>query len=321
MKITYLFLIYKNANIVYHTCQKLSGEGINFLIHVDKNSHEDFSMLKTIKGLEFSDVRYATAWGSSGLVKATAYCLKLISKTYNTDYVILMSESDYPVKSSEAIVSYLNHSNKDYARATLLPNEYPLENKDCYWLEGGMRRVNAYPLSFGAKGIASIEPRTFNWGNIRQFGKLLLNAPNYIPRAIKMLFLSKRITFKDMPWCGGDQWFILRIATVNKIVERIENDERILQEADNTIVPDEIIFSTLIHAVSPIGQRENKTLRYIHWTSKKAKSPSSITMDDTTILDKQIVNPNILFVRKVESLSVIEYIDNKIGLLDESNRL
>lgn len=310
MKITYLFLIYKNPEIVYHICQRLRGEGIRFLVHVDKNSKVDFSILKDIKGLEFSDFRYATTWGSSGLVEATVHCLKHISKNYDTDYVILMSESDYPIKSPEYIASYLENSNKDFATSSLLPCAHPLENKNCYWLEGGMRRVKAYPLRFGPKGIASIEPRTINWGNIRQFGKLLLHSPKSIFTALKLFFYPKRKTYEDMPWCGGDQWFILRKETVDKIVSKIESDESILQESQNTIVPDEIIFATLIHHLSPSNERENKTLRYVHWSSPKAKSPSLINTNELPIIDKIIKNKDLLFARKIEDIKVIEYIDS-----------
>lgn len=313
MKITYLFLIYKNAEIVHHTCQRLSGDGIRFLVHVDKNSNEDFSMLQDIEGLEFSDVRYPTAWGSAGIVKATAHCLRHISRTYDTDYVILMSESDYPVKSSAAITSYLKRNNKDFVVSNLLPCEHPLENKDCYWLEGGMRRVRAYPLHFGHKGIASIEPRTMNWANIRQFGKLLLHAPSRLPFAMRMLTWHRRRPIEGLPWCGGDQWFILRKSTVDRIVDRIDGDERILKEAENTIVPDEVTFATLVNAVSPKNERENKTLRYIHWASPKSVSPCSITMDDVDIIDRMVSDSDILFARKIESFLVIEYIDDRVA--------
>lgn len=311
-RITYLFLIYKNPAIVLHTCQRLEGEGVSFYVHVDANSNIDFSALTEIPNLSFSDKRFTTEWGSSGLVHATAYCLRRISENIDTDYVILMSESDYPVKTPEAIASYLERKNMDFATATPLPCEHPLQNKTCYWLEGGMRRVKAYPLRFGKKEIASIEPRIINWGNIRQFGKLLIKSPAKLPKAIQMFWLPKRRPFENMPWCGGDQWFILRKSTVDKIVKRINEDNRIMEESENTIVPDEIIFATLINALSPVGQRKNETLRYVHWSSPKAKSPSLITTSDFKVLETQIENPDILFVRKIEDPLVIEYIDSKL---------
>lgn len=38
--------------------------------------------------------------------------------------------------------------------------------------------MKCYAIRFGNKGIATIEPQAMNWGNIRQFGKLLLKAPD-----------------------------------------------------------------------------------------------------------------------------------------------
>ena len=128
-RITYLFLIYKNPSIVLHTCQRLEGEGVSFYVHVDANSNIDFSALTKIPNLSFSDKRFATEWGSPGLVHATAYCLRRISENFDTDYVILMSESDYPVKTPEEIASYLKRNNMDFATANPLPCEYPLQIK------------------------------------------------------------------------------------------------------------------------------------------------------------------------------------------------
>lgn len=310
MKITYLFLIYKNPEIVFHTCKRLSGEGIRFLVHVDKNSNTDFSNLKEVEGLEFSEVRYATAWGSSGLVKATAHCLEYISANYNTDYVILMSESDYPIKSAEYISTYLQRTQKDFATANLLPCEHPLDNKNCYWMEGGMRRVNAYALSLNKKSIVSIEPKTMNWGNIRQFVKLLLNEPTKLPDALKILSKSKRKPVEGFPWCGGDQWFILRKGTIDKITNSILSNPRILEEAENTLIPDEVALATLIHALSPEDERENKTLRYIHWPSPKAKSPGIIQLSDTNLINKLVANKDLLFARKIEDIEVAKNIDS-----------
>ena len=87
-----------------------------------------------------------------------------------------------------------------------------------------------------------------------------------------------------------------------------------MEESENIIVPDEIIFATLINALSPVGQRKNETLRYVHWSSPKAKSPSLITTRDFKVLDTQIENPDILFVRKIEDPLVIEYIDSKLQI-------
>lgn len=312
MKITYLFLIYKNPEIVLHTCKRLAGDGIRFLVHVDKNSNTDFSILNEVDGLEFSDVRYATAWGSSGLVKATAHCLEYISANYDTDYVVLMSESDYPVKSADYISSYLQKSKKDFATANLLPCDHPLNNKNCYWMEGGMRRVNAYALSLNKKSIVSIEPKTMNWGNIRQFGKLLLNEPTKLPVALRLLVKPKREPIEGFPWCGGDQWFILRKRTIDKIANSILSNAKILDEADNTFIPDEVTIATLIHALSPEAERENKTLRYIHWPSPKAKSPGAIQVGDTNLISELVENKDLLFARKIEDIEVAKYIDSQL---------
>ena len=105
---------------------------------------------------------------------AIAHCLQEIVEASNTDFIVLMSESDYPFKTGEYIYHYISESNKDFATVSVLPNDNPLHSPGGYWIEGGMRRVKCYAVRFGNKGVATIEPQAMNWGNILQFGKILI---------------------------------------------------------------------------------------------------------------------------------------------------
>lgn len=183
-----------------------------------------------------------------------------------------MSESDYPIKSGVYIHHYISESNKDFATVSVLPNDNPLHSPGGYWIEGGMRRVKCNAVRFGNKGIATIEPQTMNWGNIRQLGKLFLKAPHKLGEAFSCLFKPVRKCPTGLRWCGGDLWFTLRIETVRKIVEYLEKDDSVLKKAEVSSCLDGVVFPTLIDTFSPKDERVDSILRYVNWPEGKSNS-------------------------------------------------
>lgn len=231
--------------------------------------------------------------------------IKSILSLWDTDYIILMSESDYPVKSPDYIKSYLHNHNCDFCCYQKFPH-----NK---WVEGGFRRVSCYALHYGNKLAATIEPRALNWGNIRQLGKLLLRSPVSIPKAIKMLFYPLRQKPKGLEWCGGDLWFTIKGETAKLIVDYVQENPQILKESDLGICMDEVAIPTLIHAFSK--KRINSILRYVNWP-KKGNSPLFFnnTAEDRIVINDCISDPDILLIRKVNNERLQEYIDSNIEM-------
>ena len=130
MNIVYLFLTYKNPELLLHTIQRLKAPHVEFYVHVDASSGEDFSCLQGIEGV---------------------YCLRDIQRRCHADYIILMSESDYPIKSNWYIRQTLAEKRKDFITITPLPHPNPLHTPEGHWLEGGRRRYECYALRLKAK--------------------------------------------------------------------------------------------------------------------------------------------------------------------------
>lgn len=305
-KIAYLFLVYKNADFVYHTCKMLEGKDTYFYIHVDSGSKESFKELENNPHVKLAKERYKCEWGKGGIVYAIMSSIKTILSLWDTEYIILMSESDYPVKSPDYIKSYLRKQDCDFCSFQKLPH-----NK---WLEGGYRRVHCYALHYGNKQAATIEPKVLNWGNIRQFGKLLLQSPASIPKAIKMLFYPPRQKPTGLEWCGGDLWFTIKGETAKLMVDYVQRDPQILKESDLGICMDEVTIPTLIEAFSK--KRINSILRYVNWPKTQSNSPLFFndTAEDRAIIKDCISNPDILFIRKVDNELLQEYIDSNIEM-------
>ncbi len=63
MNIVYLFLVYKNPQLLKHTIERLSAPNVEFYVHIDAGSKADFSCLKSIDNLYLSEKQRYTTWG------------------------------------------------------------------------------------------------------------------------------------------------------------------------------------------------------------------------------------------------------------------
>ena len=139
------------------------------------------------------------------------YCLRDIQRRCHADYIILMSESDYPIKSNWYIRQTLAEKRKDFITITPLPHPNPLHTPEGHWLEGGRRRYECYALRLKANSLATIEPKRFDLGNFRQFVKVMRDNPAKLLRALRIFWRYPRRKHPEyLRPCGGELWFILR---------------------------------------------------------------------------------------------------------------
>lgn len=307
--ILYLFVCYKNFDIVNKIISKLDHPNSLFLIHVDAYSNENISSIKIKDNIHITTKRFSTPWGGPELVFAILESLKE-SQKWNWDYVCLLSESDYPVKSPEYIAEFLHLSNKDHILINPLPCCNPLEIPKGRWLEGGRRRTECYAVRLNQKNIATIEPKKLNIGNIRQFIKIIRFAPAKLLGAFKILFFYKKRTTNILP-CGGHLWFMLKRNTINAILEFITNNPNFIEYSKDTQCLDEIFFPTLVNQVITDKTTISGNIhRFISWEGKGSSSPRDLTIKDAQILKTCINETEILFVRKITNIEVCELIDN-----------
>ncbi len=316
MKILYLFLIYKNPQIVAHTINRLQHPDALFYIHVDKNSNCDFSLLNNSANVYWASERFPTEWGTANIPLAIESCLRDIIKNIRTDYVILMSESDYPVKPAHYIHKILASAHQDFVTSSKLPNNNPLHTKGSFWLEGGRRRLECYPVRLNNRSIATIEPRKFNWGNFRQFGKICIQHPAALPHALYIWWRAPKRKHPDYlsPY-GGELWFILRTKTIQKILNFIDKHPDYKAYCINTPVLDELYIPTLVHAVVPEEEIVNENMRYINW-GERGDSPVELTISDKDTILEQIGKSNKLFARKIQDMEVCQLIDEHLHHLE-----
>ena len=312
MKVLYFFAVYKNPEILLRIIDTLQSASSVFLIHVDKRSEFDFHLFQRYSNVHFTSIRYSTPWGGPELPLAIYEGLKEADR-YKWDYVCLMSEADYPVKTPEYISQYLEKSQKDHILINQLPCENPLETPGGSWLEGGRRRIECYALRLGDKQIASIEPHKLNWGNIRQLVKILRFNPSKLVKAISLIITKKKRKYSVQDFCGGHLWFFLRRATVEKILDYLGRNPDFISDSAYTQNLDEVFFPTIVNKViDDKDEISRNILRYISWLDNGSSSPKNITMSDLEVVNKCISDPDTLLLRKISDLDICQYIDTKL---------
>lgn len=312
MKILYLFLVYRSPETVGRIISRLD-ENAEFMIHVDANSNDDFSALTSRPNVHFTSKRYATRWGSPELAFAALEGLRE-SLSLDWDYVCLLSESDYPVKSAEYISDYLSKSGKDHIMVNKLPCDDPLGNGLSNWLEGGRRRTDCYALRLSDKEIATIEPRRIDSGNIRQLIKVLLKGPSKLGEALKMLATYPARKSPVSQYCGGHQWFILRRTTVEKIISFCDSHPDFIRDSRNTQCLDEVFFPTIVNEVIPAEEISHDILRYISWRNDGSSSPADIAASDSETINRCVSDPDTLFMRKATDPALFDAVDSAMGI-------
>ena len=101
-----------------------------FYVHVDSRQDYLYREMKTLeaefpKNIYVTPNRWATIWGGASLLSMLTDCFRsLLRKTdWEWDFVLNLSESDYPLKKREDLVAFLSSNrDKNFVKASILSN-------------------------------------------------------------------------------------------------------------------------------------------------------------------------------------------------------
>lgn len=306
--VCYLILCHTNPMRIKEMIDFLSSEDAFFVIHVDKKSRDDFSVIVETKYVKFVPNRVAVTWGDISVVDAVnTMSAFAISNFPMANHFCLLSGADFPIKAPCYIQKYLSiHADMDFIQGILLPS------KETGWLEDGRRRTDAYVLPLNAHSNATIEPKRLSIGNLRQLGKVVLNNVGKIPLALRILLTyPKRVKPLGMDIYAGEMWWILTKKTLVKILKWTNANPAYHRYFEDSQVPDEMYFNSLVWNLSKNVNSDIK--RYISWVSKQDPSPRWLTYDrDRVLIEKIIDSSDLLFARKIEDSRLIEYVKEKL---------
>lgn len=305
--ITYLIFAHNNAQFLYNLILQLNYPNCNFYIHIDKKSQEDFSLIQNIPNVRFSSQKTDIGWGDISMINALILCCQEIVSLNLGDTIVFLSGQDFPIKSNEYIYQYLSSRvNENFIIGT------PILSPACNWEEHGRRRIECYALRVANRKIATIEPHKLTLANIKQIFKVALYSPKKISKALDIYFKYpiRQHPIGLQPY-AGEFWWILPVKSIKTVLSYISSHPEFIEYHKNTSIPDEIVFNTLIYNLIPKEYTNNTCLRYIKW--RNSPSPDNVTIEDQDIIKECLNNPNILFIRKIDSIKTCNFIKELIS--------
>lgn len=239
MNIAYLIIAHNTPNHCKRLIEALSSHRSTFFIHVDKKARlEDFSGIAG-SNVHFLRDRIPVYWGDFSQVEAILAMLRAATEHGTFDRIVLMSGSDYPLRSVSFIEDFFL-ANKDVEYMHLVSVPSVIEEKP-------ISRLTTYRL----------RQRD---GEVVNFAKKALMAVGILPR-----HRNYKAGLGDMsPYAGPGSWAITREAA-EYILAFVHDNPNFVKFFSNTDTPDEYFFHTII-GNSQFMNRVTTTLTYADWT-------------------------------------------------------
>ncbi len=225
--------------------------------------HHDFSKCDLSVDTLPSNVTFVkphirTRWADFSLVEATLLGLQLISKNADVpDWTVLLSGSDYPIKTATQILAELTSSPYD---AYIHHEEIKYKAYQRDWQKNCFDRYCTTVLSLPFLD-KKIRPITL---------KKRLRHP---------LFTTPFLPFSKTLRCfAGSQWFCVNSRAVEYIIDFHSNKTALAQHYRRLMCADESYFQTIL-ANAPHLKLQNDNLRYTHWLEGDFH-PKTLSMAD-----------------------------------------
>ena len=232
--------------------------------------HHDFdkcalSVDHLSKNIQFVRPHLKTNWGDFSIVEATVQGIKLLYESENSpDWFILLSGSDYPIKTAQEILAELNS------------NQY-----DAY--------INHEKIRY--KVYQETPKISFIWQKLayeRYCGLKLFSIPFLGKRPYSRdldiridnpLITQFFIPFKNNFSCFvGDQWFYGNRRLAEYIIQFHQQNNAITSHYRRRMFADESYFQTILANADHLNLK-NDNYRYVDW-STKAAHPKTMELED-----------------------------------------
>jgi hypothetical protein len=293
MKVAYLVFAYKNPQLLKRAIGKLSSKDCTFFIHIDqKSSMSEFSRIVG-ENVVFSEKRIPVYWAEFSGVQAILMLLRqAVEWAPDYDYFVLLSGSDYPLRSSKYIHAFLEENRgAEFMNIVKVPNEA------------------------AGKPISRIN--TLRLPSNKPVGRMAL-------RALAKLGLAQRDYRKYLgslePYAGNTWWALTRDAC-QYILGFVERNQHVEKYFQTVFAPEEVFFHTIL-GNSEFGLRSRRNLVYEDWSARGAH-PAMINDQHLALFETQqnvFLNDvygsgELLFARKFsdDNLSLLQRVDDMIG--------
>jgi hypothetical protein len=296
MKVAYLILAHRNPRLIKKTVEVLAGDDASFFIHIDAKFP-----LKPFDSIRGPDVylvepRRPVYWGEFSQTEAIFLLLRqALAAPQRHDYFVLMSGSDFPLRSGRYVASFLE-ANRGGEFITLFKLPAP-----------GMPLSRINTLRF-----PSTQP-------VRRF----------VFRALAKVGLAQRdyrMHLGKLEPYSGHTWWVLSRAACEYLIEFLERHPAVVKFFANTHASDE----TLIHTIlgnSPFQTRIRRHLVFEDWHSPAAH-PEMINArhleyfeSQNEVAPRDLHGPGeLLFARKFSD-DDFQLVERVAALIDQKENL
>ena len=241
MRIAYLLLVHNTPNHLQRLLSALKYKNDDFYIHVDRKSSCSFEN-EVGERIYFTRERIPVYWGEFSQVEAILILIRQALNTGNKyDYFILLSGSDYPIRSPGYIHNYLQKNYGDeFINVTEMPNDE---------LGKPLTRITEYR-------VGSDKPlRRYIYEKI--VGCKRLFGAGYFRRDFSKIF-------GDIVPYSGSTWWALTGEACKYVVDFTFSHKICFEFFRNTLCPDEMFFQTVL-GNSEFGKRVTHNVTYADW--------------------------------------------------------
>ena len=285
MKIAYLITAYNNYNHLKRLVSALNDDNVVFFIHIDKKSKmpdtlDEFDNIVFIK-------REEVWWGGWSHLDAIIRLVRT-AISYNFDYYVLLSGTDYPIR----------------------PNSFLYEK-----LSSGGEYIGIYEGFCDHKPESRVKYYYFDCFDRRNLGSIKTVFFILSEWTMKVFFKKKAHPFKQI--YHGSTWWALSHDCLTYVLNQIDLNKNYVGFYKTCWCPEESFFQTII-GNSPFFSKCKTTLTYTDWSSNPA--PALINQNHIELFKKQIeINDSgyiyiPFFARKFDdsSVHIVETIENEL---------
>ncbi len=257
MRIAYLIMTHENPQLLQRTIRTLSfgDEECGFFIHLDRKTRfEEFSSV-TGQNIQLVENRIPVYWGEFSQVDAIVLSLQqAMASRNNFDYFVLLSGSDYPLRSGKYIAAFLETNQ-------------------------GTDFMDLVKMPAPGKPISRIKTLRYQSDKpVRRFAARVLARAGFAQRDYKKYLGNLE------PYSGGTWWALTRDACQH-ILKFMENNPHVARFFQDSFAPDESYFHTIL-GNSRFAPRIRRSAFYTDWSARGAH-PEMIADQHVVLFESQ----------------------------------
>jgi hypothetical protein len=303
MKIAYLILAHNNPGHLARLTHALATQNNTIFIHIDKKVDIRPFLPIRAENIRFTPKRVPVYWGDFSTTEAILLLINAaMAKPEPYDYLVLISSSDYPVRTpAEQEAYFLRYQGSEFINMVMMPSK--AASKSLSWL------INYRPRP-GLKGKLAAQLR-----------RVLVKA-GIISRA-----RDYKTYFGGLTPYAGSTWWALTHEACAYIQNFVARHPRMIKFYRNTTLSDEMIFQTIL-GNSHFKDKVRRNLTYTDW-SRGGPHPSDIEMRHVDrIRSERVVTADdvygqgeLFFARKVRDPDVVDCLEQFLQTQPDGKRI